>query len=97
MGSAADQEEDGEDAEPSIDLNCKDCEMWYGADDDGYGPCSIKHGRGDEQYITHGVHDCDETEWLRALEVRREREGAYTRGVPPSAPGGAGSGSGKQG
>lgn len=63
------------------ELNCKDCEMWYGAEDDGYGPCSIKHARGDDEYLTHGFHDCDEPEWLEALE-ERDKRGEEGRGVP---------------
>lgn len=34
--------------------------MWYGAEDDGWGPCSIKHRRGDARYLTFGGHACDE-------------------------------------
>jgi hypothetical protein len=41
-------------------LHCKDCPMWYGAEDDGWGPCSIKHRRGDRRYLTWGGHECDE-------------------------------------
>lgn len=43
-------------------MKCKDCEYWYGADDYDYGPCSIKHARGDKKFITHGFHECDEFE-----------------------------------
>ncbi|MDH7555311.1 MAG: hypothetical protein ACQXXL_01525 [Candidatus Methanosuratincola sp.] len=43
-----------------IAMRCKSCEKWYGAEDDDYGPCSIKHARGDKKFITHGEHVCDE-------------------------------------
>jgi len=39
---------------------CKDCECWYGNEDDEYGPCNVKHSRGDKRYVTHGDHPCDE-------------------------------------
>lgn len=64
-----------------VELQCKDCEMWYGAEDDGYGPCSIKHARGDDEYLTYGFHDCDEDEWLEALEKREETD-EEGRGMP---------------
>jgi hypothetical protein len=41
-------------------LNCKDCQYWYGAEDDEVGPCSIKNMRGEKRYMTIGHHDCDE-------------------------------------
>jgi len=41
-------------------MKCKDCDKWYGAEDDDYGPCSLKHARGDKKFITHGLHECDE-------------------------------------
>jgi hypothetical protein len=41
-------------------LKCKDCENWYGAEDDEIGPCTIKNMRGDKRYMTFGMHDCDE-------------------------------------
>jgi hypothetical protein len=41
-------------------LRCRDCPMWYGAEDDGWGPCSIKHQRGDVRFLTFGGHACDE-------------------------------------
>ncbi len=34
--------------------------MWYGGEDDGWGPCSIKNRRGDDRYLTWGGHECDE-------------------------------------
>ncbi|MGB9622848.1 MAG: hypothetical protein ACPL07_03280 [Candidatus Bathyarchaeia archaeon] len=45
-------------------MKCKDCEKWYGAEDDDYGPCSIKHARGDKKFLTFGGHECDEVENL---------------------------------
>ncbi|MFQ5837769.1 MAG: hypothetical protein ACE5HJ_03195 [Thermoplasmata archaeon] len=44
--------------------HCKDCDKWYGAEDDEYGPCLYKHARGDEKFVTHGGHGCDEPEEL---------------------------------
>ncbi len=41
-------------------LFCRDCPLWYGEEDRGWGPCSIKHQRGDIRYITFGGHSCDE-------------------------------------
>lgn len=41
-------------------LQCKDCENWYGAEDDEFGPCMLKSMRGERRYITQGVFDCDE-------------------------------------
>lgn len=41
-------------------VRCKDCEFWYGAEDDGYGPCEIKNARGDARFVTFGTHGCDE-------------------------------------
>ncbi len=45
--------------------HCKDCEKWYGAEDDEYGPCLYKHAREDDRFVTHGSHECDEPEELR--------------------------------
>lgn len=41
-------------------LRCKDCERWYGAEDDEIGPCTIKNMRGEKRYMTFGMHECDE-------------------------------------
>ncbi len=41
-------------------LRCLRCPMWYGAEDEGWGPCSIKNRRGDQRYLTYGGHACDE-------------------------------------
>lgn len=45
---------------PAPRLRCRSCPVWYGAEDDGWGPCSIKHQRGDGRFLTHGSHPCDE-------------------------------------
>ncbi|MCJ2519461.1 MAG: hypothetical protein LN412_00735 [Candidatus Thermoplasmatota archaeon] len=45
---------------------CKDCDKWYGAEDDEYGPCLYKHARGDKRFITYGSHQCDEPEELKS-------------------------------
>jgi hypothetical protein len=39
---------------------CKNCECWYGNEDEEYGPCTVKHRRGDKRFVTHGSHRCDE-------------------------------------
>jgi hypothetical protein len=41
-------------------LKCKDCDNWFGAEDGEQGPCMLKNMRGDQKYITSGMHDCDE-------------------------------------
>lgn len=43
---------------------CKDCNRWYGQEDDEFGPCMYKHARKDAKYVTHGLHECDEREEL---------------------------------
>lgn len=45
---------------PPPPLHCRDCPLWYGEEDRGWGPCSIKHQRGDMRFITFGAHQCDE-------------------------------------
>lgn len=45
---------------------CKDCDKWYGAEDDEYGPCLYKHARGDAKFVTLGGHLCDEPDELSA-------------------------------
>jgi len=53
---------------------CKDCDKWYGQEDDEYGPCMYKHARKEKRYVTYGYHDCDEVEELqRRVERWRER------------------------
>src|SRR5213596_2637540 len=43
---------------------CKDCDKWYGQEDDEYGPCMYKHLRKEKRYVTFGYHECDEIEEL---------------------------------
>ncbi len=43
---------------------CKDCDKWYGQEDDEYGPCMYKHLRREKRYVTYGYHECDEVEEL---------------------------------
>lgn len=52
-------------------LHCRDCKYWYGAEDDGAGPCSLKHMRGLKKYMTWGSHVCDEK---AALDEKAELE-----------------------
>jgi len=53
---------------------CKDCDKWYGQEDDEYGPCMFKHLRKEKRYVTHGYHACDETEELeRQVKLWEER------------------------
>lgn len=58
-------------------LSCRDCPMWYGAEDEGWGPCSIKHRRGDVRYLTWGGHACDENyrppHWGKAERFKGSR------------------------
>jgi hypothetical protein len=49
-------------------LQCKDCEKWYGAEDDEFGPCSLKNQRGEKSFVTFGFHDCDEPTMLQSLK-----------------------------
>ena len=52
---------------------CKDCDKWYGQEDDEYGPCMYKHLRKEKRYVTYGYHACDEVEELER-QVRMWRE-----------------------
>lgn len=53
---------------------CKDCDKWYGQEDDEYGPCMYKHLRKDKRYVTSGYHECDEAEELeRRVSMWRAR------------------------
>jgi len=57
-----------------VRLQCKDCDKWYGQEDDEYGPCMYKHARKEKRYITYGYHDCDEVEELkRRVELWQKR------------------------
>lgn len=47
-------------ARAAVTLHCQDCPMWYGAENGGWGPCTIKNRRGDRRYLTWGGHACDE-------------------------------------
>jgi len=64
---------------PATTLHCRDCPMWYGAEDDGWGPCSLKHQRGDVRYLTHGSHLCDEN--YQPPQPRLEGNAAELSGV----------------
>jgi hypothetical protein len=56
---------------------CKDCDKWYGQEDDEYGPCMYKHARKDGRYVTYGYHECDELEELeRRVKMWHERQSA---------------------
>ncbi len=53
---------------------CKECDKWYGQEDDEYGPCMYKHHRKDKKYVTYGYHECDEVEELeRRVRVWQSR------------------------
>lgn len=53
---------------------CKDCDKWYGQEDDEYGPCMYKHHRKEKKYVTYGYHECDEAEELeRRLKLWANR------------------------
>jgi len=43
---------------------CKDCDKWYGQEDDELGPCMYKHARSEAKYLTPGGMACDEPEEL---------------------------------
>lgn len=57
-----------------VKLLCKDCKYWYGAEDEGAGPCSLKHGRGDAKFLTWGNHACDEKAALKEYATLRKGE-----------------------
>ncbi len=63
---------------------CKDCDKWYGQEDDEYGPCMFKHARKEKRYVTYGCHECDEPEELeRRVRIWREsRSGDSASGTP---------------
>ncbi len=64
---------------PMPPLVCRDCPLWYGEEDRGWGPCSIKHQRGDVRFITFGGHSCDEG--YQPPVAVREGKAARLRGV----------------
>lgn len=39
---------------------CLECAYWYGAEDDEYGPCSLKTARNADRFLTFGTFECDE-------------------------------------
>ncbi|HKZ49155.1 MAG TPA: hypothetical protein VJ397_10285 [Thermoplasmata archaeon] len=47
---------------------CRDCDKWYGQEDDELGPCMYKNARGEPRYLTAGGQACDEPE-----EIERRR------------------------
>lgn len=55
---------------------CKDCDKWYGQEDDEFGPCMYKHARKEAKYVTYGLHDCDELEELRRRKELWETSGS---------------------
>lgn len=56
-------------------LVCKDCRYWYGAEDEGFGPCSLKHMRGERKYLTRGLHECDEKAALQEAVASTKQGG----------------------
>ena len=58
---------------------CKDCDKWYGQEDDEYGPCSYKNLRKEKKYLTYGNHECDEAEELRQRVERWRAQSASER------------------
>jgi hypothetical protein len=59
---------------------CKDCDKWYGQEDDEYGPCMYKNFRKEKRYVTYGYHECDEGEELeRRVKMWRERASGDSR------------------
>ena len=68
---------------------CKDCDKWYGQEDDEYGPCMYKHFRKEKRYVTYGYHECDEVEELeRRVKMWKERgsEGSTSTTSAPQSP-----------
>ena len=67
---------------------CKDCDKWYGQEDDEYGPCMYKHHRKDRKYVTYGYHECDEIEELeRRVRIWQNRASDGSKSgtsTPPS-------------
>ena len=57
--------------------HCKDCDKWYGQEDDELGPCMYKHARGEPKFLTPGGMACDEREELeRRSRLWREKHGS---------------------
>ena len=61
-------------------LFCKDCDKWYGQEDDEYGPCMYKNARKEKRYITYGYHECDEVEELTRRVERWEKQKSGSSG-----------------
>ena len=59
-------------------LHCRDCPLWYGAENDGWGSCSIKNRRGDQRILTYGGHACDEGYVPPAPDAYRERAARFS-------------------
>ncbi len=65
---------------------CKDCDKWYGQEDDEYGPCMYKHHRNDKKYVTYGYHECDEAEELERRVKLWQSRGSADSGNATSTP-----------
>ena len=66
---------------------CKDCDKWYGQEDDEYGPCMYKHHRRDKKYVTYGFHECDEVEELeQRVKLWQSRASGSSSGKTSSGP-----------
>ena len=67
---------------------CKDCDKWYGQEDDEYGPCMYKHLRKEKRYVTYGYHECDEAEELERRvsmwKARASGDSGSRTSTPPS-------------
>ena len=55
---------------------CKDCDKWYGQEDDEYGPCMYKNRRREKKYVTNGYHECDEPEELERRVAQWQDQGS---------------------
>ena len=55
---------------------CKDCDKWYGQEDDEYGPCMYKNRRREKKYVTYGEHECDESEELERRVAQWQDQGS---------------------
>jgi hypothetical protein len=66
---------------------CKDCDKWYGQEDDEYGPCMYKNFRKEKRYVTYGYHECDEVEELeRRVKMWRDRTSGDSRKGTSTSP-----------
>lgn len=65
---------------------CKDCDKWYGQEDEEHGPCSYKNARRERKFITYGYHECDEeAELAQRVERWRSRSRDVADGPGHSA------------